>query len=114
MVSTGESLLHLRRIDEDLFSPLQYFIKPIVSHIINVVNIEELKSRGKQCVFIEDIDLLGEIIVVRNPSRYPNDISGFKVSDDNGVNFFHLPTDTVIPPKGRLALPFYHFPLLSD
>ena len=51
---------------------------------------------------IEDIDLLDERIVIKNPSSEIRDLSGWKVSDNEGKNVFVLLEGTVISPKGCL------------
>ena len=50
----------------------------------------------QQSPYIEDMDLLDETIVLRNPSVYSRDISGWKISDDNGCNTFHFPSNTIV------------------
>jgi Lamin Tail Domain len=52
--------------------------------------------------FIEDIDLKQELIVVRNPSSTALDISGWKLSDDEGKNTFTIPAGTILKSNALL------------
>ena len=58
----------------------------------------------QQCPYVEDIDLIDELIVLRNPSKEASDISGYQVADDQNFNVFHFPEGTIIEPKGYLYL----------
>lgn len=53
---------------------------------------------------VEDIDLVDEMITIRNPSKALRDISGYKISDDQGHNVFRFHEGTCIEPEGVLYL----------
>ena len=53
---------------------------------------------------VEDIDLVDEMITIRNPSKALRDISGYKISDDQGHNVFYFHEGTCIEPEGVLYL----------
>ena len=52
--------------------------------------------------FVDDIDLLDERIVIKNPSSEIRDLSGWKISDNEGKNVFALLKGTTVAPKGCL------------
>jgi len=54
--------------------------------------------------YIQDIDLLEELIVVANPSSSARDLSGWRVSDDHGRNKFVFPPGTSVSGRGVLNL----------
>ena len=53
---------------------------------------------------IADIDLVDEMIVIRNPSKATRDISGYKISDEQGHNVFHFHEGTSIEAESILYL----------
>jgi len=63
-----------------------------------IISEEMIESRP----FIQDIDLVEELIVVSNPSSAVRDISGWKISDDHGRNKFVFPAGTTVAAKGVL------------
>ena len=70
--------------------------------IISSIRSMSSSMKSQQSPFIEDIDLLDEVITIRNPSVSPRDIAHWSVSDDIGNNTFKFPRGTVIQPKGEL------------
>ena len=54
--------------------------------------------------FVEDIDLLDEMIVLRNPSTKVRNLSAWKLSDDEGKNTFTIPKGISIPQGGILHI----------
>ena len=53
---------------------------------------------------IADIDLVDEMIVIRNPSKATRDISGYKISDEQGHNGLPFHEGTSIEAEGILYL----------
>ena len=55
--------------------------------------------------FIEDLDLVGEVIYIRNPSQSVEvDISGWQVSDQNDKHKWMLPEGTLLPPDSSMQI----------
>lgn len=79
------------------------FAKSVTSCLLSIVYRGGTEIR-QQSPFLEDIDLLDETIVIRNPSSFIRDVSGWKVSDENGSNKFQFAQGTVIQPKKELYL----------
>lgn len=53
---------------------------------------------------VEDIDLVDEMITIKNPSKAPRDISGYTISDDQGHNVFHFHQGTIVEAESVLYL----------
>ena len=62
-------------------------------------------STTKQALpLVEDIDLLDEMITIKNPSKASRDISGYTISDDQGHNVFRFRRGTCIEAESVLYL----------
>jgi hypothetical protein len=54
--------------------------------------------------YIEDIDLLDEVITIRNPVADPLDISGWIISDQQAKHTFVLPNGSIVASNSRLHI----------
>ena len=72
-----------------------YFTSSLISIFLNFLKYSQTEARQKY-PFIEDIDLLEEVILIRNPSKLPYNISNWKISDDNGNNNLIFSNNTII------------------
>jgi hypothetical protein len=78
-----------------------YLTSSFISFFFNFSKYSQTEARQKY-PFIEDIDLLEEVILIRNPSKLPYNISNWKISDDNGNNNLIFPNNTVIQSESIL------------
>ena len=90
-MSVLQRLQDARREEEYSFS----LISAASSALLSAV--EKWQGEPQQMSpYIEDIDLLKETVVLRNPSGYDRDLTNWKISDDNGCNMFQFPERTKI------------------
>lgn len=54
--------------------------------------------------YVEDLDLLGEIIMIKNPLTKNFDISNYQVSDDDIKHKWKIPEGTIIPPGATMHI----------
>ena len=55
--------------------------------------------------FIEDLDLLKEVIIITNPSPSSEvDMSGWQVSDQNDKHKWNIPEGTSLPPQSSMHI----------
>ena len=81
---------------------------PLASQIIDsallFLESKQDKKQLQKSPYIENIDLLEEEIVIRNPSSSPRNLTGWEISDDRGCNKFQFPNQTLIEPTGSLTI----------
>ena len=54
--------------------------------------------------YVEDLDLLGEVIMIKNPLTQNFDISNYQVSDDDIKHKWKIPEGTIIPPGATMHI----------
>ena len=91
LMSVLQRLQEARREEDYSFS----LISAASSALLRVVERWQGEPQ-QQSPYIEDIDLLKETVVLRNPSVYDCDLTDWKISDDNGCNMFQFPGGTKI------------------
>ena len=55
--------------------------------------------------FVEDLDLQGEVIIIRNPSQSTEfDMGGWQVSDQHDKHKWKIPEGTLLPPQSSMHI----------
>jgi hypothetical protein len=78
-------------------------LRDITSTLLSFVEKKQGDFKQKS-PFIEDIDLLDEVISVKNPSKFQRNLSNWKISDDHGCNKFHFPVGTIVEAGATLTI----------
>ena len=49
--------------------------------------------------FIASLDVVDELIFIRNPAYFPAQVGGWVIQDEDAKHTFHFPADYTLPPR---------------